>query len=285
MVAVALFCFTQCKNNTSAPERSATQKEFIAVPKSTCQDSFPSFALLELFSSEACYDCPEAEEFLNELVQGEKKLGRNVIPIPMHVDYWNDLVDGEEECQGNWNDPYSDARYTNRQFNYMHRMQGRPVTPQFVINGKNYINGAPKDTVEVAIENSLKSQALYGICIDLQEQKGSLLEVSFEAYKKNGVPAEFRKSLVAQVHILLLESALVSVPDKGENCGKTLKHDHIIRVHAAKTLYGSKKGSITLAIPEGVNLNNCTVVGFIQNLMDLEVVAATTGFDLRKKEL
>ncbi len=85
--------------------------------------------VVELFTSQSCYSCPPAEEFLTDLAT-EKSL----VALEFHVDYWDDLVYG---AAGKWKDVFSKRAYTERQSVYNRNIRGRPnvYTPQMVIDG------------------------------------------------------------------------------------------------------------------------------------------------------
>ncbi|MDP4128759.1 MAG: DUF1223 domain-containing protein [Bacteroidota bacterium] len=63
-------------------------------------------AVVELFTSEGCSSCPPADEVLSEIAKTYKT---NVYPIEFHVDYRDSL---------GWQDPFSQARYFQRQRAY-----------------------------------------------------------------------------------------------------------------------------------------------------------------------
>ena len=53
-----------------------------------------------------------------------------MLPLAFHVDYWNDI---------GWVDPYSQARFSDRQRQYSRRRGvGFVVTPQFLLDGQPY---------------------------------------------------------------------------------------------------------------------------------------------------
>jgi Protein of unknown function (DUF1223) len=60
--------------------------------------------LVELYTSQGCDMCPQAEEWLGALAQRNHR----IVPIAFHVDYFNDP----------WKDVFSDALYSRRQMTY-----------------------------------------------------------------------------------------------------------------------------------------------------------------------
>ena len=64
-------------------------------------DDSKRLVLVELYTSQGCDMCPEAEKLLGALAEREGK----IVPIAFHVDYFNDP----------WKDVFSDPLYSRRQ--------------------------------------------------------------------------------------------------------------------------------------------------------------------------
>ena len=94
----------------------------------TARSSAATTALVELYTSEGCSSCPPADDWLFSLGQSGLVPDR-VVPLALHVDYWNDL---------GWEDSYSQKTFTDRQHRLADLNRMRSVfTPQFVLNGRN----------------------------------------------------------------------------------------------------------------------------------------------------
>src|SRR3954452_19738743 len=90
--------------------------------------------LVELYTSQGCDMCPEAERNLGILAGREPR----IVPIAFHVDYFNKP----------WKDPFSEPLYSQRQmaFNSLYTKPknaeyGIYYTPMMMIDGEQSING------------------------------------------------------------------------------------------------------------------------------------------------
>src|SRR5215472_17647092 len=99
--------------------------------------------VVELFTSEGCSSCPPADALLGRLRQEKFADGLEVVPLGLHVDYWNH--------QG-WTDRFSSAAYTDRQIKYAEKLHvPDPYTPQMVVDGSLQFTGNDPLRVRQAI--------------------------------------------------------------------------------------------------------------------------------------
>ena len=95
--------------------------------------------VVELFTSQGCSSCPPADALLARLARTDP----GVLPLDMHVTYWNRL---------GWADPFSLPEATQRQRDFSARTRADMVyTPQMVVDGWQQAVGSDPDAVRQAL--------------------------------------------------------------------------------------------------------------------------------------
>lgn len=161
--------------------------------------------LLELYTSEGCDSCPPADRRLSRLKDRADLAGR-VVPLAFHVDYWDRL---------GWTDRFASPDYSRRQYDMAGRALSRAVyTPQFLRNGRDW--RGPGDPVDAAVE----APATTTISLEFDSAAGAPLavEARFAALKPG-----------AEAWLAVYENNLESRVLAGENGGKVLRHDYVVR--------------------------------------------------------
>ena len=103
--------------------------------------------LVELFTSQGCSSCPPADEYLAELTENPA-----VIPLALHVDYWDYI---------GWNDTFAQGKFTKRQRKYAAQNADRMVyTPQMIVAGTERIKGHDARAVDARIAASHSDMTL-----------------------------------------------------------------------------------------------------------------------------
>jgi hypothetical protein len=119
-----------------------------------------------------------------------KSVGDTLLPLAFHVDYWDEL---------GWPDPFAQRSFSERQ-----RVRSRSLyTPEIMLNGREVDGGSlraptgrPAATIELALD---------------------------------GTRATVQASGGARLFLALSESNLAVDIKAGENRGRKLRHDHVVR--------------------------------------------------------
>ncbi|MEM7658828.1 MAG: DUF1223 domain-containing protein [Bacteroidota bacterium] len=204
--------------------------------------------VVELFTSQGCHSCPSADANLRALVAEAEQTGVQLIPLAFHVDYWNYL---------GWKDVFSEEAYSLRQRAYAQHLGSGVYTPQMVFNGSSECIGSRKGETRSLIQQALQSRRKLSIQAHIQPASAEQrLSVSYQ------LPAE---ATGTYLHIALVETGLEVPIRRGENGGKTLAYDHVVRSYATHQLTdGSLQGQLTLEFAEDVQLSNSKVVAYVQ---------------------
>lgn len=209
--------------------------------------------LLELYTSEGCDSCPPADRRLSSFKDAGYSGGR-LVPLAFHVDYWDRL---------GWTDRFASPRYTQRQYQMAALARSRSVyTPQFLRNGRDWRNAAdPLD----GIGNAPAGAA---ITLELGAAAGSQLAVGGAI--RATTPG-------VEVWLALYENTLESRVLAGENGGKVLRHDYVVRrlIGPMPTdLDGRLSLQQQIALEPGWKRADLGVVAFVQNKSSGEIVQA-----------
>lgn len=167
-------------------------------------------SLLELYTSEGCSSCPPADKFLSNLSKSGVT-NKQLIPLAFHVTYWDYI---------GWKDPYASINHDNRQRKIAQFDKSKSIyTPQFVLNGSDY---RAYDTF---------SESVRGVILQLSD-----VDIILEAEKTHqqvnvSINTDSTKSKLEGIayYLVVYENKLVSDIDDGENEGKTLNHNFVVR--------------------------------------------------------
>lgn len=171
--------------------------------------------VLELFTSQGCYSCPPAEKLVDE----EFAKNPDLLPLELHVDYWDDLVYG---LAGSWQDPFSSRQFSERQFAYNLKLRGNRggYTPQMIVHGAAQTGGARREHIlQLAAQAAEQAAA-----------KTSAPEIKFSGDAAAGFSAEVRGALDDGMRIAsaVFYRREVTEVKSGENKGKTLANANIV---------------------------------------------------------
>jgi hypothetical protein len=178
-----------------------------AAPSCVAQSGAQRAVLLELYTSEGCDSCPPADWRLSQFRERADYAGR-LVPLAFHVDYWNRL---------GWVDRFASPLHTQRQQTMAALAKSRLVyTPQFLRNGRDWRSpGSPLD-------GAVESRPGAGIVLELGGNPSG-------PWLIGGEVRVAATSAASEVWLALYENNLESRVRAGENAGKTLRHDYVVR--------------------------------------------------------
>ena len=159
--------------------------------------------LIELYTSEGCSSCPPADKWMSTL-KAHESLWNGFVPLALHVDYWDYI---------GWKDPYASREYSQRQRQIAAEYNERTV----------YTPGVRKAGDE------WRTWRLWGAPTNDDAPLVGKLAVSVDTDGKFN--AEFdakNKSSDLQLNVAVLGLGLSNEVTRGENRGKTLKHDFVV---------------------------------------------------------
>jgi hypothetical protein len=162
--------------------------------------------LVELFTSEGCSSCPPADALLIELDEKQPVPGAEIIVLSHHVDYWDRL---------GWRDPFSSAQATHRQQEYARKFgEDKVYTPQMVVDGREEFVGSQGRKAWTAIAAAAQTPKA-----NLRVSKnGERLKIELDATMPR-----------ADVILAITENGLKSSVARGENAGRRLAHNGVVR--------------------------------------------------------
>ena len=219
-----------------------------------------SVALIELYTSEGCDSCPPADRWLSRFNQAS---GTNrVVPLALHVDYWDRL---------GWKDRFASAKYTDRQYEQMRRQRSTFVfTPQVMLQGRDFAQwrAMADPAAAIAAVNARRPRANIELTVEPQGAN-AIVDVRVQ------VP-DVRDRSRAVVAVALVQSKLSSDVKAGENAGKRLTHDHVVRQWhsgpAALDAAGETRQRFVFAIPG--DAGPMSIVAFAEDMASGEVLQA-----------
>ncbi|XP_039027878.1 uncharacterized protein LOC120161732 [Hibiscus syriacus] len=213
--------------------------------------------MVELFSSQGCATSQAAELLLSRLGRGDFRLEAPVIVLAYHVDYWD---------YNGWKDPYGSSLWTVRQKAYIEALKlDTMFTPQVVVQGRAQCMPDDEDVLLSTFATAPRFPAP-SFQANFQRPTSETLQVTLTGALRfkadnNGV----------KVMVALYENGLVNDCSAGENKGKVLSNDFVVRkleklcnvedMEAKKTI----SGTVTFTLWDGFNSNKCAIAVFAQS--------------------
>lgn len=202
--AVLLLVAPAASQAQTQSEAQTIQAPLVVAPGQARPDTI---AVAELFSSQACVFCPQADEIFGKLLEQDRVIG-----LACHVDYF-------KVKEGSLAQPFC----TDRQTAYMERLNAGPnYTPQLILDGRYDIVGHKEDKIITALAYALDKSPVRRLGIAANDQTGgySLFPLNVE---EDNLPAE-----PWQIWIALYDAPHDVTIAGGRNKGKAVRYRHII---------------------------------------------------------
>ncbi len=215
-------------------------------------------ALVELYTSEGCSSCPPADKRLSQLPSRDYSL-EQVVPISLHVDYWDDL---------GWKEPFAQPQFSERQSWLVHANGHKTsFTPHFFVSGTEVRDW--RSDLGDRLKRITAEPARASISVHAEATDPGAVSVAASA-------AAPRSSDPLALFVVLTEDKLTSNVSAGENRGVTLSHDHVVRKWIGPVALNAGQVDFKQAVTTGPGWNPAQlgVVGFVQNLRTGQVLQA-----------
>ena len=208
--------------------------------------------LLELYTSEGCSSCPPADKWMSGIKNNQ------VTPLAFHVDYWDYI---------GWKDKYSKAEYSDRQRKgAAFAGAGFVYTPQFVMNGRDF-KGWDNSRLNEKIESSQKLASRANLSLNAVQENG---KITLKTNAQTTNPADAKN---VDVFVAIYENKLVSKVNAGENSGRELKHDYVVRdFFGAYQISNQNEFSKNFNLDAAWNKRDAGAVIFVQNSQTGEIL-------------
>jgi hypothetical protein len=226
-----------------------------AAPMCSARSPARRVPLVELYTSEGCSSCPPADRYLGTLA------GSGAVVLSMHVDYWTSL---------GWRDPFSRPEAGERQRWLTDLAGGRTIyTPELFVGGRE-LRGGPdawRERLPAALARAGARPAAAGITLELDAPADQVQAVEARVAAPNG----------ARLHLALVESGIDVRVVAGENEGRTLHHDFVVRAWLDPIALKAGTSAVrrVLELPRGARRDRLAVAAFIDNEQG-EVLQALT---------
>ncbi|WP_438287348.1 DUF1223 domain-containing protein [Paraburkholderia phenoliruptrix] len=171
-------------------------------------------ALVELYSSEGCNSCPPADAWLGQWKNGGA--ARSVVPLALHVDYWNSL---------GWTDRFSQHRFTERQESLTHLAGDHTIySPEVFVAGRELRSWSRPENFNSRVAQLIGQPSDADVALDITPRAGGAFDV---AARFDSRIADAAARLDA--YVAVYENALSTQVGAGENRGATLHHERVVR--------------------------------------------------------
>ena len=254
----------------------------------TCKANSPATTtvLVDLYTSEGCNSCPPADKWLSAL-KNSGLVPAQVVPLAFHVDYWDYI---------GWRDRFASPLFSRRQSELVKLSGSNSVyTPQVLLAGRTFREWSNTYDFLQKVREQSAQPAKAALSLQLASNEAG----AWTGELSGTYPIGQSKPGNLQAYLAIYESGLSSDVRAGENNGKRLKHDYVVReligplavtalaaVASSTTPLKNGSGSgfqTSIKLPEvaGINRANAGVAAFLQDGASGEIYQAVSlGFCL-----
>lgn len=170
-------------------------------------------ALLELYTSEGCSSCPPADHWFGQMARSADS--RKLSLLAFHVDYWDEL---------GWPDRFAQHAFTVRQGERARAAGSSTIyTPQLMASEHLNLRWNNPAQVNAVLASDAQRPAQVGVRLSATALPGGDWRVIVQA-TPNTVIARG-----AGLFLALYEDDVLHAIDAGENSGKKLRHERVVR--------------------------------------------------------
>jgi hypothetical protein len=180
-----------------------------------------------------------------------------IVTLAFHVDYWNYL---------GWKDEFSSKFFSQRQENYSDALQlNGSYTPQMVVDGTNEFVGSNLAKISLAMNAAPKNEKGQ-IELNLEKETNLKLKIS-----------DLPTHETASVIVAIAEDNLSTEVKRGENGGRKLEHDAVVReLKSVGSITGNQKSfeiETQLQFDAKWKRKDLRIVVFVQENKSRKVIA------------
>jgi hypothetical protein len=214
--------------------------------------------VVELFTSEGCSSCPSADALLSDLEKTQPVPGVEVIPLGLHVTYWDGL---------GWPDSYGNPAFADRQAQYANALGGGAYTPEMVVDGSVGFPGGRDRTIAALQTSAREPKSPVALRVVKLGKDSVEVEVTVsEGARPSG----------AELVVALTQGGLSSDVKHGENAGRVLQHAAVVR--ALKVVGAAARVTVKLPKQGAWDPKSLSVVAFTQGRGQARILGAARAF-------
>lgn len=214
----------------------------------------PKVSVIELYTSQGCSSCPEADQLLKRLAQRPE-----LIVLTFPVNYWDYL---------GWKDTLAQPENAQRQRGYSKNLSdGQVFTPQAIVNGMQICLGNSLADIESAVKATEPLVAANAVEMSARIERDRLIIDAGEAPQGSS----HRRG---RVFVAAVQSSYTVKVMRGENAGKPLSYTNVVRRLTEVGEWDGAPVSYAIPLDKATKLGDSLVV-FLQTGDFGPIVGAT----------